>query len=361
MSITSETYVPLLRWRMGEYQALEKLGDAQKARVVPLLEVLPPDYDFEQRRPKKDVDDQLSSFADKLHKKWGTRPALVDGIQLPLETRMKDGRHFMAYLFDDARGRGLPLIPVTGLDRDDAYQEAVRSIINVDSAGAALRCSLEEALDPDFDPNVRRLLQRIGIDERSLDLLLDLKTPTFDPEDGLVATIVAALQTANIFTAARSVTILATSFPQALNQLKHPIQSIPRREWMLYKALVRALPADTRRPAYGDYAVAAITFAQGDMRFMRGSPNIRYATNNAWLVAKAKREKGGSNQAYPRLCSSILASPDYLGESFSAGSSYVAGCHAGTQKRGNPTVWKWVATNQHITKVVDDLSNLPDA
>ena len=33
---TPNYYVPLLRWRMGEYQALEKLSDACKARTVPL-------------------------------------------------------------------------------------------------------------------------------------------------------------------------------------------------------------------------------------------------------------------------------------------------------------------------------------
>ena len=40
---TPNYYVPLLRWRMGEYQALEKLSVACKARTVPLIEVLPPD------------------------------------------------------------------------------------------------------------------------------------------------------------------------------------------------------------------------------------------------------------------------------------------------------------------------------
>jgi hypothetical protein len=27
--------------------------------------------------------------------------------------------------------------------------------------------------------------------------------------------------------------------------------------------------------------------------------------------------------------------------------------------RGNATTWKWVATNHHITKVLDDLARLP--
>ena len=40
MVITPKHYVPVLRWRMGEYQALLKLDAARKSFVVPLIEVL---------------------------------------------------------------------------------------------------------------------------------------------------------------------------------------------------------------------------------------------------------------------------------------------------------------------------------
>lgn len=361
MTMTPQHYMPLLRWRMGEYQALEKLGDAQKDRIVPLIEVLPPDYDFEQRRPKKDIDDQLKTFGDKLKKKWDSRPALLDGAQLPAATRMADGRHPMTYLFDEARQLGTSLTPVLTLESDAAYRDAVRMIDALDLRGAGLRCTLEEALDPDFDDAVGALLQALEINVDSLDLILDLKTPAFDPQDSLVAVLIATLTGAAIFSQARSVTILATSFPDSMTTLKLPIQFVPRREWVLYKALLASLAQEVRRPGFGDYGVAAITFAQGDMRFMRGSPNVRYAVDDGWLVAKAKREKGGSNLPYPGLCAAITASGQYKGPGFSAGSAYIEGCSTGVQKRGNPTVWKWVATNHHITKVVDDLATLPGA
>lgn len=142
MAITSRTYVPLLRWRMGEYQALERLGAAQKEVTVPLLEVLPPDYDFEQRRPKKSLDNHLHLFGQRLLKKWGARPALVDAGRLDAAVRMADGRHPMTYLFDEARALGTKPTPVTTLDRDAAYQQAVRLIDALNLRGAALRCTL---------------------------------------------------------------------------------------------------------------------------------------------------------------------------------------------------------------------------
>lgn len=358
MTITSKHYVPLLRWRMGEYQALEKLGVPQKRATVPLLEILPPDFDFELRKPKKDIDDHLKSFGERLKKKWDTRPALVDGGHLDPAVRMADGRHPMTYIFDAARVLGTTLTPVTTLERDADYQDAVRLIDGLDQRGAALRCTLAEALDPDLDDQVNALLTTLEMHAADLDIILDLETPAFEPQPALVAVVTAALTTATIFGDARSVTLIATSFPASLAELTQPIQRVPRLEWPLYKAVVAGLPAG-RRPAFGDYGVAALTFAQGDMRYMRGSPNVRYTIDDAWIIARAKRTPGTTNQAYPGLCGLITASGHYYGQAYSEGSRYIDLCRLGTASRGNPTTWKWVATNHHITKVLDDLARLP--
>jgi hypothetical protein len=344
---------------MGEYQALEKLENAQKDAILPLLEVLPPDYDFEQRRPKKDMDEQLRTFGDKLKRKWGTRPALLDVGQLAPATRMADGRHPMTFLLDAGREWGAALTPVFTLESDAACQDALGGAIALDRRGAVLRCALEEALDPDFDDIVAARLLALRMELDALDLVLDLKMPAFDPQDALIGVLTAALTASYAYQAARSVTLMATSFPESMAEMKLPIQRVPRREWVLFKALLATLTSEDRRPGFGDYGIAAVKFAQGDMRFMRGAPNIRYAIDDAWLVARAKREKDGSNKAYPGLCGLITGSGQYHGAGFSAGAAYIEGCRLGTQKLGNPTVWKWVATNQHITKVVADLASLP--
>jgi hypothetical protein len=355
----AKPYVPLLRWRQGEYEALSRLSPAQKDRTFPLIEVLPPDYDFELRKPKKDIDEHLKLFGKRLVAKWTGRMALIDAGRLDPNVRMLDGRHPLSFIFDEARVALSRLIPVTGLNRDNAYQSAVRTIAMVDARGVALRCSLAEALDPDFDAQMSSLLFALGIGLSDLDIIIDLETPAFDPQDQLVAIIIAALSGASAFSSSRSVTLLATSFPDSLASLTNIIQHLPRREWILFKAVTSALPAHIRQPIFGDYAVAAINFAQGDMRFMRGSPNIRYAIDDAWIIARAKGAPRGSNQAYPSLCGIVTNSGHYLGAGFSAGSKYIADCQTGVATRGNSTTWKWVATNHHIAKVLDDLSKLP--
>lgn len=131
---------------MGEYQALERFDPRLKAEVVPLIEVLPPDYDFELRKPKKDIGEQLAPFAKQLKKRWGDGPALLDVAQIPAATRVDDGRHPLTFLFDETRAIGAELTPVTALDRNDDYQQAVFLIDTVDGRGAALRCTLDVSM-----------------------------------------------------------------------------------------------------------------------------------------------------------------------------------------------------------------------
>lgn len=352
-------YIPLLRWRQGEYEALFRLGNAQKDATLPLIEILPPDYDFEQRKPKKSLDEHLKLFGRRLGVKWAGRPALIDAGRLDQGARMHDGRHPLSFIFDEARTALAPLIPLTGLSRDAAYQTAVRSIALIDGRGTALRCSLAEAFDPDFESQVAVLIQTLQVHRTEFDIIIDLETPAFDPQDQLVDIIIAALSGATIFNAARSVTLMSTSFPDSLATMTHAVQHFPRREWLLYKAVIAALPVGVRRPVFGDYGIAAINFAQGDMRFMRGSPNIRYTIDDAWIIARERGAPRGSNQAYPALCGLVTGSGAYLGAHFSAGSEYISNCQNGAVTRGNATTWKWVATNHHITKILDDLSRFP--
>ncbi|MDB5709627.1 MAG: hypothetical protein JWL96_1697 [Sphingomonas bacterium] len=67
-------YVPLLRWRQGEYLALRRLEQEQKNLIMPLVEMLDPDYDFEEQKPKKTVDAHLEKFGKRLFETWDTRP-----------------------------------------------------------------------------------------------------------------------------------------------------------------------------------------------------------------------------------------------------------------------------------------------
>lgn len=47
MVIWPSAYVPSLRWRLGEYQALSRLSEGAKERIVPFIVVPEIEFDFE--------------------------------------------------------------------------------------------------------------------------------------------------------------------------------------------------------------------------------------------------------------------------------------------------------------------------
>jgi hypothetical protein len=95
-----DSYVPSLRWRQAEYQALMRLRDDAKDRVLPLIVVPKPEYDFEKKRMKKTVEEQVQPFAAQLKLKWGTRPAWIDIHPEIVSTRMADGKLPLGHVFD---------------------------------------------------------------------------------------------------------------------------------------------------------------------------------------------------------------------------------------------------------------------
>jgi len=358
MVITTSDYVPVLKWRQGEYQALLRLEDAPKARIVPMIEITPPDFDFELWQPKKSIDEHLEKFAARLKQKWGIRPALLDAGLLDPQARMAGGTHPLLWLMDQVRPDGANLVPVTALDRDAPYQTAVRIAHAVDACGAALRCSLEDAADPDFEANVEGLAETLELELDELDIVIDLQSPNFEPLDGL-ATLLANVLAASsdLFQAVRSLTIVATSFPPSMAEVTGPVQFVSRKEWLLYKALIAKLAPGTRRPAFGDYAIAAPDLPQGDMRLLKPSATVRYAVDDGWIIAKGVNVRDNGFEQYRGCCGVVTSSASWLGAGFSPGSDYIDKCRKGSASTGNLSIWRWVGTNHHMTKVVHDLAS----
>lgn len=356
MPITHNDYVPILKWRQGEYQALFRLGTLQKDRVVPLIEVCPPEFDFETQQPAKSIDDHLLKFGPRLKTKWGQRPALIDAGLIDPDEQMTDGRHPLTYLLDEARKVNGLLVPVTGLLRHADYQEAVSAGQAEDGHGIAIRCSLDEFSDTAMGQNVQELVKILGVDIDEVDVIVDFANGNLQPVTDF-ALLLATLLAQNVWAhGARSITIAATSFPSSMAEITGPLQTVTRHEWLLYKELVETLPDGLPIPAFGDYAIAPPELIQGDMRLLKPSATVRYTINDAWMIAKGTNVRDNGFEQYRQHCATVVQSQHYLGSNFSRGSGYIRGCSTGAESTGNLTTWRWVGTNHHITKVISDLS-----
>lgn len=358
MALSAMNYVPVLKWRQGEYQALLRLDAATAQRVMPLIEVTPPEYDFEKKKVKKTIDEQLAPFAKRLKAKWGSRPAFLDTSLLEPPARMADGRHPLTYLLDSVRLDGAMLTPVTSLGRDLAHYNAVATAVFVDGQGLAVRVSLDDISDPNFGLDLTSLLAELEVDLSETDLIIDLAAKNFDPLEDFVVLLAALLQGEPAFSLARSLVLVGTSFPASMGEVKLATQELPRLEWKLYKMLLAELPSTFRRPTFGDYTIASTDIPQGDMRLLKPSATIRYTIDDAWLIIKGNNVRDNGFAQYRAHCRSVVNSGKAAPAGYSAGSDYVRACHGNTVGTGTLTTWRWVGTNHHITRVVDDLASL---
>ena len=362
MSFDYTHYVPCLRWKQGEYQAVLRLPTPTKEMFTPLIEVPEIGWDFEAKRDKKTIDDHVTDFArKKIYGKWGTRFCFLDlNLIRPFE-RMANGVHPVNFVFYELREAGCSAIPVTGLYRNKAYQQEIKKILVKDKRGVCFRISIEGAAKGTFVEETNSLLSYLGIKPNNCDFILDLGAPNFEPLDGFAKAIQAIVSRIPYLDRWRSFSVLGTSFPDTMGRMKLGANIIARYEWQLYRIMITSFYKNgVRIPSFGDYAINHPKVHKLDMRKMRPSATIRYAIDDGWYIVKGhfvRDEKYGKYEQYRQLSRIVLNSGYYCDSTFSWGDDYILKCANGTGKTGSPTTWRQVGTNHHIMKVIQDIAS----
>ncbi|MGB2799713.1 MAG: beta family protein [Dehalococcoidia bacterium] len=358
MSFGSQQYVPCLRWKQGEYQALYRLSSKTQESIVPLIEIPEIGYDFESRMNSKSIDEHLYKFAKRVKDKWGGH-CLVDMHLIESSQRMNSGQHPFVFVLEDLRLKGVLAIPVIGLKQAYDCQNEIEAIVATDMRGICIRISIEEAAKPDLAASLGTLIQQYNVEADECDFILDMGAPNFEPIDSfgkLLEKIIGKLPHLNEW---RSFALIGTSFPQSMGGVKLGASIIPRNEWTLYKSLIRRLiVSGIRIPTFGDYVINHPDVLLLDMRLVKPSATVRYTIEDGWLILKGYNVRDYRYGQYRGLCQEIVASKYYSGKTFSEGDKYIHGCAQGTESTGQLTTWRWVGTNHHLEKVVQDVANL---
>lgn len=360
MNFDHNHYVPCLRWKMGEYQAVMRLSPAAKCALTPMIDIPEIGWDFDTRTEAKSLDEHLAKFAPRVQEKWGTQPCFVDGRLLPPAGTMATGLHAMPAIFDALRVQGCQAVPVTGPERATEYQIAIREIVARDRRGVCLRIPLEWALGSNTNTDVNRLLNGMDLKYGDAHLVLDMGAPAnFEPIPGFARLVQNAIGRISHLRQWRTFTLLGTSFPKTMGDVKAGATILARSEWLLYKQVLTGLQGvGLRFPAFADYVVQHPDVWQVDMRKVKPSASIRYSANDIWFILKGSSVRDNGLGQYKDMCKAIVSSAHFSGERYSCGDRYIADCAKGTQKPGSLPMWRCVCSNHHLEKVVRDVSNL---
>lgn len=356
-------YVPILKAKRGEFQALQKMQRAVKLCFTPLLEIPPVPWDYAREGPLKTIDGHLASFPPAIQKAWGTRRVFfVDAFMLEGAGRTARKVQPLAHLFDKCRQLGLLPVPVTGFDRTRNYQRAVHDVIARDHRGCCLRITTAD-LDAGAFPQARMasLLRRMGLGPEEVDLLVDFGFIQDAQLGGFKLVVPTWLGAVPDVLDWRSLILAACGFPPNLGALaQNAVSTIARTEWRLWDHVVKGKAALSRVPTFSDYAVAHPELSAFDPRFMIMIPNIRYTRADEWLVARGVNpKKVRASQQYQGLCQTLLRTRQCQAARFSWGDRYLRECARGQGGPGNATTWRTVGTSHHLAFVVNQIANHP--
>jgi hypothetical protein len=355
-AMADDHYMPILKGKRGEFDALSWSRSEVRNRLMPLIEVGPVPWDWGEDKPTKSLDRHLEDTAKRLAKSWdGERPILLDTIWLDPDDVVGDAHH-LEYLLACTRD-DMSAIPVGGLGRGDQHTAAVAAISTADQRGACLRLEPEDMEQISTLPTrIDAWLSVVDLDASEVDLLIDLWEMTsagVGPNELAASVLLPNLHRLSDW---RTLTLASGAFPKDLTSLDPDSQGrFPRLDWRLWERLrARDLP---RHPAFGDYAIAHPELLDSDPRTLRPTASIRYSTPEYWRIVKRRWIQKGFDQ-FQTASSILMQHEDYRGDDHCQGDEFIASC-AGGGKTGNLTTWRAVGTCHHLAVVAGQLSSSP--
>jgi hypothetical protein len=264
--------------------------------------------------------------------------------------------HPLTYLLSLTRAKQLRVIPVLSLTADAALRKAVAQAIAQDGLGVCVRINREDCLPSrPLDSDLLELVKRVGGEVKATDLILDIRDCHEDEMQRCVADVKASLLRIPKPREWRTLTFAGGAFPASLPNPPNSVVMLPRVEMAIWRALLSSAGDLPRIPSFGDYGVAHPDHNEVDPRMMRMSPNLRYATDDAWIAAKGSKPKGVT---VPDLCKKLVRRTEYRKAGFSWGDDFIATRARGQGGPGNATTWRQVGTSHHITLAGEQVSRM---
>lgn len=350
-------YVPILKFRQGEYLAMGRAATSIKKWMTPLFEIPTEPWDFEENRPSKSMDEHLSKLGKRLSRNWKAR-CFIDSPYIDGTASVASGLHHLEQAFTLARAEGCLAVPVIGIERHLIYKKAVSSIIAIDRRGACIRVSPD-----DFASNIAGkisgLLSTIGLNASECDLIIDANDDVSSSSNSQATVWKSQIASLPFLADWRSLTVAGGSFPATLTPTSsyRPHKDLKRHEWLAYKALLKGKVA--RIPTFGDYSAASPKTFEMDPRLMDPNAKLKYTLNDEWRVVMGKQVKKNGRAQYQTLCTYLIKSlgGSWPGPTYSHGDQFIDDC-AGGKGNGGSSTWPTVTTSHHTAVAVRGIATL---
>lgn len=331
-------YVPSLKAKSGEIEALNQLNPALKPRVFPIFQMM---------------STVASTFATKVA---AALPGLPVGLDGAARSASVGSALDFGNLLQSLGAAGAPVLPVLDVGTTGPYHTMVGANLNRYAPGLVLRTTLANL------PNAATWLAQQGgpITTGDTDLLIDVgHIADFDPAQ--FATFVAAtMQRLQMQQAGwRSLTLVSSSAPIDVGGLVPGPNLVPRRCWQLWQGVSPIIPG----LHFGDHGVLHRSLNEVPPEAM-GSATVspRYTLPAEWIIRKGVQTRGAAGQdmgaQYLGHAQALIAHPNFgqvPGCWADARIQQIAALVGTTVGAGNRNKWVEYSCNRHLSVVCDQL------
>ncbi len=370
MSSYIPTYVPVLRAKQGEFDALDPIRQSQlKDNVTPVIH---PFFEI-QNIIKKDANllTEITSTCSKITQLWSGNTAMVDGYYWqPSEAILENGEHFLTYAYNLLYDGGVKVVPVIGYDRwfDQAsglYRQSMGSLICPNAPYFCIRVDGDAFYDlsePEFfEDQINEIIDSLKLSHSQCSIMIDFGNVSLNriTIEEMLRKAKIAIEILNAYDF-KYISISGASYPEGVNYavLEHDTDgSVLRKEMIAWQSLRETYP--DLKLVFGDYGIR-LPSVEKVIKNKHINGKIIYTIDLNYFVVRGHpvSRDGGKYTQMPSLASRLVNSVYYEGSSFSWGDQRIADCAQGTDHFiGNSTQWVAIGTSHHIKYVLEEIEN----
>jgi hypothetical protein len=351
MTFGPHHYVPVLKVKRGEKNALRGISARHKQHITPLLEIV-------ERKEGKTVGSHLdTAFKDLAEGLSSYTRCFLDARGLA-----PDGPSAASDVFTRALGARIVFTPVTGVSRTADVAAALQHRAH----GLGLRLTRDDFEAGTLTTKIDKFVSQHDLHRAETDLIIDLGSVDDMIVDGVAALTRAFLDAVPTHLEWRTFTVSACSFPMGMGGVdRNSHEQIERSEWRAWRDhLHRERASLVRLPTYSDCAIQHPSGVEGfDPRIMQVSAAVRYTLPDEWLLIKGESTRSvPPSVQFPQLAKRLVygqLKPLFAGASHCAGCLEMKRAADGIERLGSAEVWRRLGTLHHISSVIEEMASLP--
>ncbi len=352
MNFGPQHYVPVLKIKRGEKQALGMISPALQSQITPLLEIV----ELKEKTIEEHINTAFKNLAAGV---WPYPRCFLDAREVA-----GSGPAEAENIFQRAADEGIAFTPVTGVTRIVDVAAALKH----GSAGIALRLSREEFEGGGLRARIMRFVGTHSLAIEETDLIIDLGAVDNLIPDGIAAFTAAFLDEIPKPKRWRTLTVSGSAFPPSMGKGvvdRHSHSLVERAEWLAWRDGLHANGGDLDRlPTFSDCAIQHPKGVEGfNFRTMTASASVRYTCPEDWLLIKGESTKRTPAKIqFPGLATQLVngnLKGHYFGVHHCEGCRLMKAAADGADKLGSPEVWRRLGTVHHITTVMEQVAAMP--